>query len=130
MLRVISTDHIEPATADQPERLRSNAFHDNTSPVSLAEKGYPAPAASVAVEKLLDADGTTAEEVLEKEWDSSYGVVRLSVAIVRAEGQGIHLDPTKDNPAHALLFTLSGSHRTKGKARALSRDATIVRQPR
>ena len=129
MLRVIALDHIEPAVDGRPERIRSNAFHDVTSPEQLAKKDYPAPAASVIVESFLDRHGMTLEDVLRQEWDSTYGVASVPVDAVCDAAQGIHLDPTENNPAHALLFTLQGSHRSKGKAKALARKATIVIRP-
>lgn len=105
----------------------ANAFQD-IPPDSLDRVGAPAVAVSVLLESELSARGVSATDLVQQ-LDSEYGVVSVTARDARNEDQGIVRWPTDDQPAHAMIFCLSGSKKTAGQSKRLAKASTVVIAP-
>ncbi len=110
-------------------RPKSNAFQDQHESKTIAS-GYPAQSLSVFLSSVMEQNGITVDDVLQQpEWEGKYGMVSIAAEIARAQNQGIVRDPTESNPAHALVFTKSGMHRSVAVRKRLARAAQLVVVP-
>lgn len=108
-------------------RVTSVAFQDQ-SPKRLENSVYPAVAASVFLASVLLSKNKRPSDLV-KCWGPGYGVVSITAGSAREVNQGIVRAPTENNPAHAMIFAITGPKKSKGDRTRLAERAEIVIPP-
>lgn len=112
-------------TEDGDVGFRSGAFQD-TSAARAAELGCPGPGMSVHLSSVMEEMGLELEELVEEPGE---GVVAMRVGDLRAAGMGVDAWPFEHEPAHAVVFNLTGPKRTRSQQRTCSKAATWAARP-
>jgi hypothetical protein len=124
LYRVISTANVE-WSGTIPVRVQTNAFQDK--PMSeLPALGVPATAVSVFLSSEMDASGRTAADL---PWTVEHGVATVTAGQVRTEDQGVVRWPNESGPEHAMVFTLTGTKKSKGQSKRIAATAKVVLAP-
>ena len=112
LLRRIPPWHLVRDDNTKSHRISSAAFDDPPDSSSM----------SVSIESTLVCNGLGAEHALRNHED--FGLVALSVALVREHGQGVVRRPLPDDPAHGEVV---GS-KTRSVRKAFARNAVWIKE--
>lgn len=110
--------------------MQSRVFQSQT-PGAALERGYPAPAMSVALSHVLADQGESFERVLDGR-DDSYGIAAITVAAIRRVSPplGIQVAPEMDAPWHAIVFNPANLKISKPQRLGMRDAAELIRTPR
>lgn len=108
-------------------RAATNAFQDYPEN-RLQDAGVPAVAVSIFLDSVMQAAGTTIDDLLARR-GGSYGVATVTAGCVRAEGQGVVRWPTKLDPEHGMIFSLSGAKKSNGQSKRIAKASRILALP-
>lgn len=108
-------------------RAATNAFQDYPED-RLEDAGVPAVAVSIFLASVMDANGTTVDDLLARR-DGRYGMASITAGEARAENQGVVRWPSEQDPEHGMIFCLSGAKKSNGQSKRLARASKIVVPP-
>lgn len=121
--------------SEQDDDIPSRAWQDQKE--EEAARWGLLPCASVAVARILLGRDCDVESWLKNFFSSEYGVVETTAGEVRQSispqghpvPQGVMLHPTAEQPWHAVVWSKSGTKRTKAAMKALRLKSHWVRLP-
>lgn len=127
LVRVLHPRMVKWGDGGTAERIGKNAFQDYPAD-RLHEVGAPAVAVSVYLTSCLVANGRTWDDV-RLQWGDEYGVAHITAEAARAAGQGIIRWSTDAEVSHAMVFTRSGSKKSRSQQSALANAAELIHAP-
>lgn len=108
---------------DGRPRVKSGAFQDYGDK-QAADLGYEAPAMSVALRSVMQAQAVEALQLLAG-FHETYGLVAITAGEARAAYQGVMRRPTEGEPWHGIVFDKTSRRRRPAAQRALAIAASL-----